>query len=75
MTDDDVKQVRDQILSIIYQLKKQGVDPVSLGQVLVLMGMDEDSIEEEKFDIMLSMSEENEVIGELALARLCNNIH
>jgi hypothetical protein len=73
MTDDEF--VRDQILSIVYQMKLQGVDVISAGQILLLLGVEPDQIEDEQFDIMLSMSDENEVLGELATARLSNNVH
>jgi len=73
MTDRD--ETNDQILSVLYQLKMQGVESISSGELMMLMGIDEEEIPSDQFNIVLRLTEDNEIQGELALARLMNRIH
>ena len=64
MTDRD--ETNDQILSVLYQLKMQGVESISSGELMMLMGIDEEEIPSDQFNIVLRLTEDNEIQGELA---------
>lgn len=71
--DEDILQ--DQILSIMYQLKQQGIKEISSGDLLMLLGHDAGDIGDEQFDIMLSLPDNSDILAELSIARLNNQIH
>lgn len=73
--DTDEGVLQDKILSIMYQLKQQGITEVSSGELLMLLGCDAGEIGDEQFDIILSLPDNNDILAELSIARLSNQIH
>jgi len=68
-------EIHDQILSILYQLKQQGVTKISSAHIMLILGVEEEEIPSDHYGIMLSLDQDAELEAELATARLMNNIH
>jgi len=67
--------VKDQMLCIMFQLNQQGVENITQAEMLIMLGVDEDEIEPEAHQVILTVSEEALAEGELIFARLTNQIH
>lgn len=75
MTDDEERDLRDQILSIMYQFKQQGVDEIRSSDMMLLLGYEEEEIPPEEFDIWLSLPENADLEAEAAAAKIMGRIH
>jgi hypothetical protein len=75
MNNDDEHQLRDQILSIMYQFKQQGVDELRSSDLMMLLGYEEEEIPPEEFDIWLTLPEHAELEAEVAAAKIMGKIH
>jgi hypothetical protein len=68
-------ETRDQILGLMYSFKQQGMDQISLGELLLLLGVDLEEITDDQFDIMVSLPDSSDLEAELCWARINNQIH
>lgn len=75
MNDDDDQALRDQILSIMYQFKQQGVDEIRSSDLMMLLGYEEEEIPSEEFDIWLSLPSDSNLEAEAALAKILGQLH
>ena len=75
MNNDDEQSLRDQILSIMYQFKQQGVDELRSSDLMMLLGYEEEEIPPEEFDIWLSLPENADLEAEAAAAKIMGKIH
>ena len=75
MTDDEERDLRDQIHSIMYQFKQQGVDEIRSSDMMLLLGYEEEEIPPEEFDIWLSLPENADLEAEAAAAKIMGRIH
>lgn len=75
MNDDDEQALRDQILSIMYQFKQQGVDEIRSSDLMMLLGYEEEEIPPEEFDIWLSLPDNADLEAEAAAAKIMGKIH
>ena len=75
MTDDEERDLRDQILSIMYQFKQQGIDELRSSDLMMLLGYEEEEIPPEEFDIWLSLPENADLEAEAAAAKIMGKIH
>lgn len=77
MIEDDIDEefLRNQILSILYQFKQQGVDEIRSADLMSILGFEEDEIPPEEYDVWISLPEAAQDEAELALAKLTKNIH
>lgn len=75
MNDNDEQELRDQILSIMYQFKQQGVDEIRSSDLMMLLGYEEEEIPPEEFDIWLALPEHADLEAEAAAAKIMGKIH
>lgn len=67
--------LREQIIYCLYQLKLAGINSISAGDIMLLLGISEEEIPEEDFHTMVEMPEEQMVLGELIQAKLNNQVN
>lgn len=67
--------LKEQIIYLLYQLKLSGIDEISAGDLMLLLGIEENDIPEEDFEVMVEMKEDQMVLGELVQAKLNNQIN
>ena len=75
MKDDEEQALREQILSIMYQFKQQGVDEIRSSDLMMLLGYEEEEIPPEEFDIWLSLPDNANLEAEAALAKILGQLH
>lgn len=72
---EDAQAMANLVLSMMYQLKQQGIMEISSGDLQVLLGMDPSDIDAREFETILSLPDSSDDIAALCHARITNQIH
>ena len=64
-SNEEAQSMASLVLSMMYQLKQQGIMEISSGDLQVLLGMDPSDIDAREFDTILSLPDSSDDIAAL----------